>query len=239
MGDIIKELIKRTDLTENKSLQTMLYEGLKEAIILGEILRGERIIEQRIAEELNVSRTPLRAALNMLEKEKLVERIRGQGIIVIGISHKDTREIFELRLAIETMVTNKAFQVITDEQLSQMEQLLRRGNEYYRNNDLENLKQNFHEFNEFMYQVSDMRLSKMIIDQLKEYLAYFRSMSIMSSTRGQAALEEHWEIYYAFEQRNEELLMDIIAKHLWHSENFILNEMAKRNNFIDNRSSDS
>ncbi len=61
----------------------------KKTIILGDIPAGGRINEKEISEKLNISRTPIRHALEKLEEEKLVERKHGSGVIVQGISLKD------------------------------------------------------------------------------------------------------------------------------------------------------
>ncbi len=71
-----------------KPLRMQVYEVLREAILTGKLDPGEKIIEVKIAEELNVSRTPVREAIRMLELEELIEIHPQKGIFVAGIESK-------------------------------------------------------------------------------------------------------------------------------------------------------
>lgn len=64
------------------------YEVLREAVLTGKLDPGEKIVKVKIAEELNVSRTPVREAIKMLELEELIEIYPQKGIFVAGIESK-------------------------------------------------------------------------------------------------------------------------------------------------------
>ena len=98
MSAIIQAVKKNLDITQNKPLKISLYEAFRKTIILGEIPAGTRINEKEFSTELNISRTPIRYALNELTKEHLVEHIPKIGVIVKGISIKDAHEIYERSL---------------------------------------------------------------------------------------------------------------------------------------------
>lgn len=89
MNPTVEAVKRNLDLTSSKPLKICTYEAFKKTIILGDIPAGERINEKEFSEQLNISRTPIRFALQELVKEQLVEHIPMVGIVVKGISMKD------------------------------------------------------------------------------------------------------------------------------------------------------
>lgn len=83
-------------------VQSRLYGAIVERIISGELVAGERLVEESLAKTYNVSRTPIREVLFALEKDGLVERVRNQGARVVQFSPHDVEEIFDIRKALET-----------------------------------------------------------------------------------------------------------------------------------------
>lgn len=80
-------------------------EHLRNAIVSGDLRRGERLIEEQLAGQFGVSRGPIRDALRRLEIESLVES-RRSGTYVRGITEADIDELYSLRLAIESLAAN-------------------------------------------------------------------------------------------------------------------------------------
>ncbi len=95
------------------------YVAIRRAILDGRLRSGERIIEQRLAEALQVSRTPVREALHKLERENLVAR-SGRGVAVQTFSIDDVRVIYDMRAEIEGYAAGRAAERITDIELTEM-----------------------------------------------------------------------------------------------------------------------
>lgn len=228
MSDFVSIVRGNLDITQNKTLKISLHEALKKTIVLGEIPAGNRINEKELSDTLNISRTPIRHALEKLEDEKLVERIHGSGVIVRGISKRDAREIYDIRKALDTLGTIRAAQNMSEEDFGEMKILLEEADYYYEHEETENLLKSFRDFNQYIFKKSKMQRLTTIIKNLKEYLSYFRDMSITSSVRSGPALEDHWLIYQGMKDKNWEALEKIIHKHLDDSLKFILEEMERR-----------
>ena len=77
------------------------YRQVLDAVLAGELRPGERIVQDRIAQEINVSRTPVREALLHLEQEGILARAGTAGFTVRGISENEVRDIYQAREAIE------------------------------------------------------------------------------------------------------------------------------------------
>lgn len=96
---------------------------LRAAILDGEYLPGERLVEASLCERLGVSRFVVRAALQDLVGEGLVEVRRNKGAQVRKISLTEAVEITEVRMVVEGLVAAKAATLVTDEQASELDEL--------------------------------------------------------------------------------------------------------------------
>ncbi len=91
----------------SKSKKAIVYENLKKRIINHSLNPGEPLNESVLTKELGISKTPIREALQQLEKEGFVENIPGKGSFVSRISIQDIREIFEIREILECDVIRR------------------------------------------------------------------------------------------------------------------------------------
>lgn len=96
--------MKRT----SEPLSTQLYHEVRRRIIVGTYPQGERLPEQRIAEDLKVSRIPLREALPQLEVEGFVRSSPRRGVVVPSWTTKSVHDLFDVRLAIEPQAAHLA-----------------------------------------------------------------------------------------------------------------------------------
>ncbi|OTN77525.1 GntR family transcriptional regulator [Enterococcus sp. 8G7_MSG3316] len=228
MSSIITAVTKNLDLTENKPLKSLIYEAFKKTIILGDITAGSRINEKEFSDTLNISRTPIRYAMQQLTAEKLVEHVPKIGIVVKGISIKDAYEIYDIRKSLDTLATIKAMDLMTESDFEALHALLERGEQFNREDKVDELLENFSDFNAFIYEKSQMLRLKNIVLDLQAYLVYFRDIAIRSSKRRETALNEHWLIYRGMQTKDIQQITMITHEHLDHSLKFILNEMERR-----------
>lgn len=102
------------------TLMQLAYNELRESIINNTLQPGDVLSEQQIAQQLNISRTPVREALAILESEGLIEIRRGIGAFVKPLSYKDISNIFEVRRPLETLAVRTAILHITPEDIAAM-----------------------------------------------------------------------------------------------------------------------
>lgn len=88
---------------QQPSLVRMAAETIREMVLSGELRPGDRLVEERLTEELGISRPPLREALRLLEQEGLLLSMPRRGVIVTPLSARDVYEIFTLRTTYERM----------------------------------------------------------------------------------------------------------------------------------------
>jgi DNA-binding GntR family transcriptional regulator len=90
-----------------KSKKMIVYENLKRRIITNALKPGDPLNEGILSKELKISKTPVREALQQLEKKGLVENIPGKGAFVSRFSYQDIRELFEIREILECEVIRR------------------------------------------------------------------------------------------------------------------------------------
>ena len=97
---------------------------LKDAILTGKLKGGDQLLEDKLKHDFDVSRTPLREAFRVLEKEGLVEILPWKGAFVKKISRKDIREIFPLRANLEGLAARFAYENSTQHHADELEKCL-------------------------------------------------------------------------------------------------------------------
>jgi DNA-binding GntR family transcriptional regulator len=102
-----------------ESSSSEVYGAVRRAILDGTLRPGERIVEQRLAQMLDVSRTPVREALLKLERDNLVAR-SGRGMAVRTFSAEEVYDIYDLRAHVESYAAQRAATRVTDAELAQM-----------------------------------------------------------------------------------------------------------------------
>ncbi|MCL2915601.1 GntR family transcriptional regulator [Shewanella corallii] len=119
----------------HKTRTQVVVEVLREKILSGEIAAGEPLRQSALAEELNVSRIPVREALLQLEAEGLVKFEAHKGATATELSIEQVTELFELRAMIETELLAKAIPNMQDEDFAQAEQTLSKMEQAFRSED--------------------------------------------------------------------------------------------------------
>lgn len=99
------------------------YDALRARILSGELAPGERLIEQTLAEDLGLSRTPVREAIRRLIHEGFVEKGQGYSTRVAEFSEEELAQLFEIRRRLECYAAGRAARMATDEEVAQLRQL--------------------------------------------------------------------------------------------------------------------
>lgn len=195
------------------SLKTKVYKSLREEIVTGKIPGGTRITEISVAESLNVSRTPVREALQKLAQERLLISIPKAGYMVEDLSDNDIQDLFTTRMEIEQLAMKKALQYITVEELKALDDNLEKTKAAIKSeNDLE-LTELDTTFHSIIYTAARSRSLFRVCKNLTDItLKYRHGLNIMSSLRNQL-LQHHLEIYQAVISKNEKQALDALATH--------------------------
>lgn len=209
-------------LDNYKPLRELVFESLREAIISGQLRPGERMMEIQLAEEMGVSRTPVREAIRKLELEGLVVMIPRKGAYVAGLSMKDIADVFEIRGALEGLAAQLAAERITENELEEMERYLVKISEEIEIGDINRVVETDTDFHTLLYKASRNNRLVQIISNLREQIQRFRTTSLSYPGRMKIALEEHRKIVEAISARDVELARNLAQEHIENAENSMM-----------------
>lgn len=211
-----------------KPLREIVFESMREAILSGVLEPGERLMEIQLAEEMGVSRTPVREAIRKLELENFVVMIPRKGAYVAGVSSKDVADVFEIRSALEGLAAGLAAERITEDELEQMERVL-----FYRSKegelDLEQIVQTDTDFHALVYSASRNQRLIQILANLREQIQRFRATSLAVPGREKLALEEHRMIVEALRKHDSEEAQSLAMAHIVTAENVMFDALSIKN----------
>ncbi len=198
------------------ALSTDLFSNLRKDILQGKLRQGEKLTEQQICDEYNVSRTPVREAFRQLELEGFIETIPNRGAFVVGFSPQDIQDMYELRKSYEVLAVKWAIERITREEYEKLEEAFEFMEFYTQKKDVEkmlNINMNFHEL---IYKASHNRMLYHILSSYQLYIKQSKSSSRsdVSSSYLDEILEEHRAIFEAFRSKDADAGTAAVSAHL-------------------------
>lgn len=221
-----------TTQVSGKSLAQSIRDVLRDAILDGRLHPDERIFEAEVAEQLGVSRTPLREALRLLEADGLVEYTPHTGVVVRAFSADEVSEIFELRCVLEGYAAGRAVDNLTRNQFLQLkkscdefEAVLRRTDDQRgRLYQLVELNREFHQI--IAHAGGNQRLGDILSHMMTVPLVY-TSFHWYSEEQRWRSLEYHRVILQALEDRDGDLAEKLVRQHLTEGGEFVIQHIEE------------
>ncbi|MGI6035216.1 MAG: GntR family transcriptional regulator [Limnochordia bacterium] len=207
---------------KKRRLSEQVYQVLVSAIINHEIRPGTRLFEDDLAKQLGVSGTTVREALAKLEQDGLVVKSPHRFTMVPKLSQQDIEEIYDLRLALETLVIRRVHEKITPEDLVRLKELVTKGEEALEQGDLNGLVHYNEEFHDALCELGGNRRLIRMLQILRKQIRLFRARGI----KDYPGLEEHKRIVEALEQRDCERAIGEMSKHIIRGKEYYLRELA-------------
>lgn len=203
-------------------LREMVFDVLMEAIISGQLPPGERLMEVQLAEEMGVSRTPVREAIRRLELEGFVVMIPRKGAYVAGLSIKDIVNIFEIRTALEQLAVTLAAERMTPEDLETLERLLVELAETVKEADVEAWTELDKKFHHLIYEYSRNERLIQMMDNIMEQINRYRVISLSNLEVRQHSVEEHKRIVEGMAERDIDAARKAAADHINNTQNSLI-----------------
>lgn len=202
---------------KKKNLSQIAYLELKKDIYKNKIKPGDCLSENLIAEELNMSRTPVREALRILESEDLIEIKDGIGIYVKTISFKDIKDIFEVRRALETLALKTSINRVTDEEIINLEKKFTNLLIQYENG-IDVVMDRFvaidWELDELIVKKSNNDYIISIMGDIKAKIIRYQYMSYEALNDVQESTAQHLKILSLMKEKNLEELIKVNDMHI-------------------------
>ena len=194
---------------------------LEKDILTGKYKRGEVLTELKISETLGVSRTPVREALRRLGSEHLIEE-GAKGSVVLGISHNDLCDIYEIRCATEGMAAARAAERITEEEINKLRELVDLQEFYAAKKDADHIKSVDNDFHEHIYRFSGSSVIYNTLMPLHKKIQKYRKAAVEDEMRAEQSFEEHKAILNALIKRDVLLAQEKMTEHVKNAYKYII-----------------
>ncbi len=210
-----------------KPLRELVCESIRQAIINGVFRPGERLMEIQLADEMGVSRTPVREAIRKLELEGFVVMIPRRGTYVADISIKDLAEIFEIRTCLDVLAAGLAAERITDEELVTLNEYLNAIGQHAASMDMNKIVELDTAFHDVLYTASRNERLRTIINNLREQMTGIRGRSMSYPGRLVETMDEHRLLVDSIAARDVERAQHAARTHIENAEHTLIRSMAE------------
>ena len=212
------------DLQNHRPLREIVYEELKRQILVGEIAPGTRMMEVELAEDMGVSRTPVREAIRKLEKEGLVTIEPRRGAYASDISIKDMVDVLEVRQMLEGMAASMAAQKVTEEEKLDFVE----ANSAYKNavkkGNIEEIIRYDELFHQLIVSYSGNKTLNQLLSQVQELALRFRYIYYDDFSRYENMPVEHEEIEEAIISGDTQKAKVVAEEHVERLKKFVIDE---------------
>ncbi len=173
----------------------------------------ERLIEEKLANEFGVSRTPIRGAIRNLEQTGWVKLEQNKGAFVVAVSPKKVRNLFAVRANLESFAAQEACKNATNDDIIKLQNICERMEECDLDDNftLRELNSLFHTE---LYNLSDNNLCISIIKDLWEHSNFFRQSVWYPPSRWRDSIKGHREIIIGMKQKNPQKVKQVILNHI-------------------------
>ena len=186
----------------HRTLREIVADEIREMITTGQLSPGERLFEDRLAEQLGVSRNPVREAIRALEGTGLVEVIPRRGAYVSELDPEQARQLLELRSVIEAYAAELAARHRTDHDLTVMGDLLNAGRAATSSNDVVRAAACHRDFHIAIEHASRNQHLGSVVSPLRNQTELI--FTTLVDSRGVTSWDEHQAIFDAIEARDPE-----------------------------------
>ena len=202
----------------HENLDQKAYQILKDMIMQRELLPGEKIPQEKLAQDLGISRTPLVSALKYLEQEKLVESIPRRGFFVRLFSKEEMVYIFELREVLEGLAARRAASIITDKQIDQLQNFFKAFDPSTDITDIKAYSFEDRRFHTFITEVGAKEFLKSILSTTNIISFSYQVVSSEGLVRPpNETMQEHIEVIEAISNRDAEAAENYMRQHFKNS----------------------
>ena len=210
---------------KRKPLREVVYDSLKKSILHGKLKAGQRLIEETLANQIGISRTPVREAFQKLERDDIVSRLPKGGFAVREFTKEDVEEIFGIRIALESYAAYLAAIHITEEKISTLEKKATESVNALEKGEDEKAVQLHTEFHDFLYKSCKSKKLTEMINNFRDYFYRYRSALLHAPGGFKTSISGHHQMIDAMKKKNPKLVEKLVRSHLKRGMEIVLKEI--------------
>lgn len=219
---------EQAGIRKGRFLREQVYKNLKASILNETLPQNKRLVEERLAGELGTSRTPVREAIQKLEKEGLIYKLSRGGYAVSAIKERDIEEILGIRGILEGYAAYLATMRVTDDEIKSLEETVNKEEQCLkrRGSPEECISLNA-EFHDRLYRAAQSDRLYTIINDLRDY--FYRYRVIIGKYQGTAELfmKDHREMIALIKSKRAIKVERLMRKHIARGKSIIIKNMKR------------
>lgn len=196
------------------NLKQKAYKSIKDKIMYFELKPGQKIIESKLAVMLNISRTPLREALAMLENEGLIIKDQGQGYSVGMLNEKELDDYFRIRTGLENMCAELFMSRKTDSDISTLRKHVDKAVKIYAGGNVYEIIESDTKFHDMFYRGAKSNILYNTLSSLSTQTIIMRAAAMQTQSGCESSIKDHLIIMETIEKDDLPGLQEIISHHL-------------------------
>ena len=197
-----------------KTLKAMAYASLKEAILTGSMKPDEIYSEPSLSEMLDISRTPVREALQDLAGEGYVQAIPKRGYQVSAFESEKIEHLYDYRMAIELAIIRQITGKLDDYQIMEIENILRLDHLAAENEDMASFVRRNREFHRYLASVTENNYFIDSVERILELIEWAALEVQNRRNRPRHAVQEHMRVFRALAENDADGACAAMASHL-------------------------
>jgi DNA-binding GntR family transcriptional regulator len=219
----------KVNFNDYKPLREVIFNTIRDAIIMGELKPGERLMEVQLAEKMGVSRTPVREAIRKLELEGLVDMLARRGAQVADLSVKDIMDVLEVRASLDGLATALSAVRITPDEIKELNHVNSQFINFVEKENLQGTIKKDVEFHDIIYRSSRNEKLIQIANNLREQIHRFRVIYLKDFSSTKEIIKEHNDILEAIQNKNSDQSRILAQNHIKKQEESIVNSLKRSN----------
>ena len=195
-------------------LRDEVFQTLRDQILKGELKPGDRLMEIHLSQKLGVSRTPVREALKLLEKEGLAVNIPRRGAQVARMTQKDLSDVLEVREVLDDLAITKACRNINKDIIKRLNDAMDVFRKAVKGGDLVEIVTADEAFHQVIYDAADNPRLLSMVENLKEQMYRFRFEYIKEEKNYDTLINEHDLMIEGLKKGDEKSVKETMHTHL-------------------------
>ncbi|MDR7185104.1 MULTISPECIES: GntR family transcriptional regulator [Microbacterium] len=183
---------------------------LRDRIVRGDFAPGDRLVERVLAEEMGVSRVPVREALTLLKGEGFVQDVPRRGVIVTVLAKEDVDDLFDVRVALDVQCARLASARATDDEIRALAAIADAADAALARGDLGAIAELNQAFHDAVPRMAHNRILASTLEPLEGRLHWV----LRQNRSPEILLAEHRELVEALAKRDGDAAADVALRHV-------------------------
>lgn len=209
-------------MNQNASLRVRVYEDLKRRILMNEVKQGEYLEEKALCEAYGVSRTPVREAMSLLEKEELIRIYPNKGAFVTELSIQAVKELFQVRHLLEPLAWKLAFPQLD---LSELKRYRDETSKALERKDYPQLHELDYEFHNYVHHLCNNKYLIQYLSLTADKFQMVRTQPFYTVKRTEGGAHEHIQLINLIIEGKEEEALALLTQHIANTERYYFSSL--------------